>query len=325
MSNAAMTWAWSDETADLSPGELFVLVVLADHASDHSGEPWKCYPAIERIVARTHFSRSAVERHLKRLALAGFLSRTRRKRPDGKLGIYDYVLERDSAERARLRAVRGAVDNPVHGSPEPCGESPHGPCGNLPKTMRQFDEKPCGELPHEEPLEEPLLKPSLRARVREPGDEGFGAGLAAYPLSGRQRTDEPKARAAWALAMQDATPAELTAAVARYAAEDPGLKRGDFGAPSFHGWLSGKRYRAWIVPPSASVAGTARFPDMAVRNHVVCLRGEVFAASYLDRAGWDPVGRVISPATGVARAKLASLPAAFFADLPVTLAQGRSA
>lgn len=103
MSNRALTWAFE---ADLDSGRKFVLVALADHAADHSGEDWTCFPSTARLVAQTGMSVSTVERHLKGLWRDGWLSRARRRRKDGTLGIYDFTLHRDVERRAELRDAR---------------------------------------------------------------------------------------------------------------------------------------------------------------------------------------------------------------------------
>ncbi len=117
--------------------------------------------------------------------------------------------------------------------------------------------QPCPNLSPQEPLEEPLEEPSQDGRAREPGDRGFEAGFAAYPDSGRARTDEPAARAAWALACHEVRADALIAAVRRYASEDQGLRKGDFGAPAFERWLSGKRWKVWLIDQATPAAPAA--------------------------------------------------------------------
>jgi hypothetical protein len=333
MSNEALNWAWA---SDLEPGPRFVLVALADQGQDHSGENWRCFPSIAKLMLRTGFSRPTIERHLKFLAADGWLTRARRRRADGTLGIYDFVLVRDRPQAGpagcvskEAKTAKSQIDQPVAEISEDsqpyvnltCGADAQPPI-NLMVTTHQFDSQPPIKLMGQEPLVEPLLEPTQSAR--EPGDDGFEAGFGAYAESGRLRTRLPLARAAWALQRQSVGRPELIAAVVRYVAEDRDLRGGDHGAPGFDKWLSDERWRAWLAGPAAGAEVRVCFPDPLVRQALAAECGEAFAVSYLDRAGWDPHAREVAPSTGAARAKLAALPAKIFLDLNVTLAQGRS-
>lgn len=308
MSNAAMACAWESADRPTASGPLFVLIVLTDHASDHSGEDWTAFPSVERIAARTQFSRATVERHLAALFAAGWISRKRRVRLDGKLGIYDYVVHREMAVREALRAARKAEAEGGPESAEPCCNLQHGPCCNLDETMLQKNSEPCCKLQHQEPLEEPLVEPTERAR--EPGDAGFEEGFAAWPDVGRKRTDIPAARAAWAMAAGEIGAEDLIGRVRRYVAEDADLKTGTRGAAGLQRWLSGERWRAWApVATTADAAdgpgsrtGFADGPPDWLRDEVSALAGAGFVVAYLDRCRWIVEGedRALQPATGIA-------------------------
>lgn len=306
MSNAAMSCAWEADDRPRASGALFVLIVLADHASDHSGENWGAFPSVGRICERTELSRGAVERHLKALEAAGWITRKRRVRPDGKLGIYDYTLHRRAAERAALQAERsGALDASIEGLGEgvgeigergsPCSKMEHGPCADLGAAMLQNGAQPCAELEHQEPLLEPSEEPP-QPGAREPGDFGFEKAIAAWPTSGRKFTRWAKAREAWAWACSQVDPSALHAAVVA-CATDPDLAKGDHAWGGFDKWLLDERFRAFL--PSQAGRGEPR-TAFAVDPVIAALRAEVEAydaasAVELDRAARE--GFAIRPKT----------------------------
>lgn len=86
MSVRVMTWAWAVDCA--SSGEKLVLLALADHA----GEDGTCYPSSGALAEKTGLGNSTVRHHLDALEERGVLSRVRRRRRDGKLGTYRYML-----------------------------------------------------------------------------------------------------------------------------------------------------------------------------------------------------------------------------------------
>lgn len=317
MSNKAMDWAW-DAPAEMPSGVLFVLVVLGDHGNDHSGEDWSCYPSVERIMRRTHLSRATVERHLSWLFTEGWISRERKVRKDGRLGIYEYVLHRDEGVRADLKAARARADDEAEVDAEdgepcvslqhgPCVSVQHGPCVNLDETMPQNEGKPCLNLQHQEPLVEPLGEPKTSGR--EPGDEGFEEAWAAFPEFLQARSSPPAARAAFAKACQEVEADRLVAAIQRFTAVDRDVKR--HVGPSLQRWLADERWRYWLgegspvaqpaPEPRTGFAGPADLRALIVKSSPT---GEAFARSYFDQAGWDAETRVLVPATSMAAQRL---------------------
>lgn len=293
-----MTWA-----AGLHPGRgvKSVLMCLADRASDHSGEDWTCFPSIESIMSWTDDSRSSVERHLRTLEAHGYITRKRRRRADGRLGIYDFTLHRDADHRAQLRAERAS---------EPAGSDVKLTCGPDVKSglaTRQNDAQPCVNLTGQEPSGEPSDNPH-RAGAREPGDQGVDEVAELWPASGRKRTNWNQARAAWAFACGLET-AERLAAAARACAADPDLARGDFGWPGLQTWLSEERWRAFLPKPAEAAEGAAgpRFAGPDALRQAVAARGGAVLLGCLDRAGWDAAGGVVTPATGWAWERLREL------------------
>lgn len=304
-----MTWAWG---AVLEPGPKFVLVALGDHAADHSGEDWTCFPSLKRLTDMTGMSASTVKRHLAALEAGGWISRVRRRRADGKLGIYDFWLHRDAERRVELAEARaGGAPGESDGAPGvnlTCGSGPE-PGVNLTRATGQNGPQPGVNLTSQEPLGEPLEEPST-GRAREPGAEGFEAAVALWPESGRKRTDWRAGRAAWAWACERVEPERLHQAVARCAA-DPEIAAGDFGWPGLHGWLSGERWRSWLpgcadgpgAGPGDAAAAAWAGPE-AVRDLVLGRLGAGFAGT-LARCGWD--GARMTAASGWAWERLRPL------------------
>ncbi len=81
--------SWAMEQTTGNPTRKAVLVALADFTNAETG---KCCPYISTIAARTEYSEKTVQRALNDLVVAGFVERSRRKRPDGKQAGYDYRL-----------------------------------------------------------------------------------------------------------------------------------------------------------------------------------------------------------------------------------------
>lgn len=327
MSNDALTWAWR---APVKSGAKFVLVALADHGTDHSGEDWTCYPSIDRLMSRTGYSASAVKAHLVQLERDGWISRSRRRRKDGSLGVYDFVLHRerltDAVAAAPAKRSRQAVEQAEETADQPqpdigSGPEPDTGCGPQPDSASATARICTQPQPDSgglivEPSVEPSIEPSNRARGREAGDDGFDAGLAAYPLSGQARASVAEARAAWALAVDRAGSADvLIAAVQRYA-DWQDRQGGDYGAPAFHRWLIAENWRVWVKP--AAAAPTTPTPACAapedLRDALGAKADEAKLASYLDPCGWDAAGKVLTARTAFAarwlRDALRGVPAA---------------
>lgn len=327
MSNAAITWSAGMHPG---PGPKSVLFWLADAASDHSGEDWTCFPSIAALMDKTDMSRATVERHLSFLWREGYISRTRRRRADGKLGIYDFTLHREAERRWELKGARAkpealeAVEEIAGcGADEPHVNLTYGPCVKSERAIRQNGAQPYVNLRGQEPLGEPLTEPSS-GRAREPGSDGFEDAVGLWPEAGRKWTSWTRGQAAWALACGMETPERLKAAI-RAAAADPDLAKGDHAFPGLHTWLSEERWRLFLPkisteaePPRTAFAGPAELRAAIVGDARL---GEGFAGSFLDRARWDEGARTLTPATGVAAERLRQAAAHFDAHL-VTLASG---
>lgn len=294
----ASSWAWEARVGSAK----LVLVALAEHAGNHFGEDWACFPSVGRLVGMTELGRRTVERHLRFLDAEGFISRKRRVRPDGKLGIFDYTLHRDPQVRAYLKMQR--LDEPAanmaDGDPAAISDPASG----------QNRPDPAAKMAGQEPSIEPEDEPSS-ACAREPGDEGFEEAIEAWPETGRKRTRWPAARAAWALRCSEIGADRMMQAVLR-CASDPDVAKGTFGWPGFDGWLQDERFRSWLPGSGAPVLatsgasrpaaqappwptpGTAQQPEprtafagpAGLRAEIVARKGEAWAASYLDGSLW---------------------------------------
>jgi DNA-binding transcriptional MocR family regulator len=306
LSNRALNWAFD---SGLPPGQRFVLVVLGDAGSDHSGEDWSCFPSVKAIMEMTGFGRSTVERHLSWLWSEGWISREPRLRADGTLGINDYVLHREPERREALKSERAGVDR-TPGSRREGPLKSRGPDpSNRGDMSPQIEGSDTLKSRGQEPSLEPLLEPSLRAR--EPGDDGFDEACTFWPLKGRRFTKWPAARAAWALARQHETAERLRAAILA-CANDPTRLKGDYGWPGLDSFLRDETWRGYLpealatATPQAAVRSGFAGP-VEIRAAVVAERDEGFAGSYLDRASWCAVTQTVTAANGVAFDRLKPL------------------
>jgi len=333
MSNDALTWAWKARIPD---GPKFVLVALADHASDHAGEDWTCFPSVDRLIERTSKSRSTVERHLKWLDDNGWISRRRRRRADGTLGIYDFTLRRDKVSAATPIEARAAVRQTSdcrvdHTSNDPC-------------TTRQMGPQPHVNLTQQEPSLEPSEEPSQGARASgeagqemdhgEPGSDGeaaveaaVSAAVAAWPVSGRASTKFERVRAIWSDEAAKAGGSEaLLGCIAAFAA-DPFVKRRDHGAGGLQNWLRDGGWRSYVGvvaeagEASAAVPGGRFVGPAEVRAMVVEALGETRAHLLIDPAGWQGEGRRVTPKTSFAFKEMINLD---WASVDATLVDPRA-
>jgi DNA-binding transcriptional ArsR family regulator len=163
-------------------GAKLLLIALAEHASDHNGEDWTCFPSIDRLKEWTSLSDSSVTRHLAWLEEEGWISKERRK-VQGRLAGYTCTLHRNHGQGTTRQS---------EGSAKP-SETTRQIEGSSAKTTRQSDENDpsiCGVRPVnlmgliDEPPIEPPIEPGARARAAGPAE---GAGEA-DPPQGLART-----------------------------------------------------------------------------------------------------------------------------------------
>lgn len=98
----AMAAVWDLPPDLLKPTDRFVLLAIADHVGDTTGEAW---PSIERVADRTSLSHRTVQRSLRTLEARGFIEVVER-------GVVDPRIPAD--RRPNLyRWLLTPVDNPV--------------------------------------------------------------------------------------------------------------------------------------------------------------------------------------------------------------------
>jgi hypothetical protein len=323
MSNDALTWAWKARIPD---GPKFVLVALADHASDHAGEDWTCFPSVERLMERTSKSRSTVERGLKWLDENGWISRRRRRRGDGTLGIYDFTLHRDKRSAVTpIEGVTGPQDGVGHTSDCRVDHTSKDPA-----TTRQNSVQPHVNLTQQEPSLEPSGEPSQGARASEaagekgdfgePGSDGVAEverwvteAIAAWPDSGRSATKFAPCVEVWSEQAGLAGGSEGLLGCIRAFSADPYVKRRTHGAGGLQRWLKDGGWRAYVGvvaeagEASAAVPGGRFVGPPEVRAVAVEALGENNTRSYLDPAAWQADGRRLTPKFHVAYEQLKRL------------------
>lgn len=89
-----------------------VLLLLADVA-DNGGN---CWPSVAFMAEKTGLGERAIRYRLTQLTESGLVSRTRRHRPDGTLGTYDYILHLPACGAASPPAC-GAAQEPTISEP----------------------------------------------------------------------------------------------------------------------------------------------------------------------------------------------------------------
>ncbi len=298
-----MTWAF--EAPIQNPGAKFVLVALADHASDHAGEDWACFPSVERLMQFTAQSRATVERHLRWLTGEGWISRRRRRRADGKLGIYDYVLHRTpKPSKAHDHTSNCSMDH----------------TSNCDPAMRQNEGQPHVKMTHQEPPIEPPVEPPMRASEREARRWAEDV-WRVWPDAGRR----PSSVRLLATALlgeigAGADPARMVVAAGAYAKDRTAW--GASGAPvAAHRFFEEGRWEQFAVvepggaePPRTVFAGPAE-----LRSRFVTARGEPWAVSWIDPCGWDNTTRALLPRTVTAAQRIWSEGRAVLAELGVSV------
>ena len=185
----------------------------------------------------------------------------------------------------------------------------------LTEESRKYQDKQA-EIAGNPRRNKPLRQPQASQSESEPEPENnaralfvcagdrFDEALDAYPARGVAVTSVPNARRLWKQAAIDAGGEDALLAAVKSFAVSPDLAKRDHGAPGFHRWLLEERWRAERKATATTGVNWRGPPD--IRAAVVGERGEAFASSYLDPAGWSDDGRVIA-ATGYAAEKLRGL------------------
>lgn len=300
MSNKALTWAFEAPIDNV--GAKFVLVALADHASDHAGEDWSCFPSNERLMEFTSMPLRTLERHISWLVAAGWITREKQRDRRGRLKDRVYRLRRNGP------IIPDAVCPPaILAGGETASPPAKNPAHHPPNRGQKAPDLAGGHNKDEPP--EPSLTPTPGARADE--NRAFEALVAAYPPAGIDNTDIPAARAAFGSEVAKVgDPWRLVEAARSYAA-DPKTKARSFAPPGLDRWLMRQSYLGRLPSPVRSdglgegVADLFGFGGPAeVRAALVATRGEGFVRSYLDRSRWEAATRTVVPPGGTARKAL---------------------
>lgn len=278
---------WAIEAEVPNPGAKFVLVILCNHATTADGSAWMCFPSVERIAKQTAQGESTVRKHLDWLEAEGWITRKRKRREDGKLGVWVYTIQQD----------RGADDHRSNRDQPPL---------DLSKATAQIErtELSKGTIGSDANASSPPVGPDgpTVAAAKEPWlkDEWFGRLWAAAPDKMRTRSkSKAKVWTAWKTAIGLMPPEQIVAALVRYLKHDPDVAR--TGGPGLTIWLKDRTFDLWGPPGEAGAGEPERkvFPNADARALFVARYGEDAARSYLDPAELE--GRVVRPATAYAK------------------------
>lgn len=282
MSNKALTWAFEADLSD-NPGAKFVLVALADHAGDHAGEDWTCWPSVERIMEFTSMPLRTVERHLSWLVSEKWITREAPRDARGRKKVRIYRLLRD--RRQSDGDASGAECPPANMA----GGELDPPAKNAASTRQNEAHHPpmvAGGYKDEPPIEPPVTPtPGARDGLAE----AFEALCAAYPTSGMDNTDVPLARTRFVAAVEQVGDPMRIVLAARSFNAAPETQRRSYAAPGLHVWLDQQRYRGRL-PPSAADAAEILSAEggvpAKVRLAFVERHGEGWARATIDKCGW---------------------------------------
>lgn len=313
MSNKALNWAWD---APIPPGPKFVLVALADHATDHDGEDWTCFPSSERLMAFTGYPSRTLERHLAWLWKAGWYTSATPRGKRGKMQVRRYTLHRDADIRDALAAEREGGDEGQPPANMAGGETADHP----PKeggATRQNGASPPANMAGgyiAEPPEEPLVTPTERAGASATGADvradWMALGWSALPDASRKVSSQRLFGEAWAVeAANGGDPKAMAAACLAFSGDKAAW--GVSGQPcSAHRFMAEGRWKNHLggVQSAGLAGGEAVRPCWSgpaeVRAAFVAAMGEAFALAYLDPATWRDADSAVIARTGTAADRL---------------------
>lgn len=310
----AMKWAFGAQI-DRS-GAKFVLVALAEHASDRGPDAWTCFPSIRRLMEWTSQGERTIERHLSWLIAEGWISREVRPGRRRSDSAYVYVLRRektgdvdgefpgdDGQKTARTTDDQGGSSRRSGGDRPPISTAP--PAKLTPPYI-------------EEPIIEPVIEPD--ARETADVETGFSEFWSAYP----SKIEERGARIAFRRLVQrgEASIDVLIEGAKRYAVLV--LGRGARYIKSPINWLRGGCWAdgrpASGSPATRPSAEAANFEGPAdIWRAVAERKGVAWARSYLAPCAWSGAMRALRPRTGFAARKLRDELGQLLCDLSISI------
>ena len=300
MSNAALTAVWHARIT--KAGAKMVLAVLADHAGDHEGEDWTCFPSIARIARFSGQDTRTVERHLIFLVADAWIRRIRLRRKDGTMAGYRYRLNRQKLLAELSFEVSDGEpldwDEGLEEPLEPDDNLSGGPPDKCDATTRQSVPQPHDKLSGQEPSIERTLKeePSLRARdpalSKTEARKLFDRSTLIYPAKGRKVTRWPEARKVWQRASIAWGAERLAAAVEAYSC-DRDVAAQNF-IPGLHTWLESEMFKAFL--PDAYQPSSDPLPrqtPFAAPDDVMAVVDDLDLAPWLTGASFRAEDRTI--------------------------------
>lgn len=298
----AMLWAFEASIANV--GAKFTLVALAEHAGDHSGEDWTCYPSIRRLADFTSQGERTVERHVAWLEAEGWISKERRHRKGRRDAVFLYTIHRD-------RLAQGASPANLAGSPE--AKPPAKLAGGGEAITRQIggDHPPTSTgtpanlaAPYkDEPVNEPVIEPSVPSAREVLGFDEFWA---AYP----NKVEERGARAIFGKLIRqgDATAVELVEGAKLYArhvaGRDPKLVKHPTTWLTKGCWTDDLPSPAPITQSRTGAPAPTFDGPVEVWDAIASRKGSAWAESWLNPCAWLDDRRALQPRTSFAARRL---------------------
>jgi hypothetical protein len=268
----------------VSASEKLLLLVLANFAD----EGMACWPSHKRLADDTGLSQRSVLSLLKALEEKRFITRAERKRPDGSR-TSDKITLHFSGEvispRGETAAGGGEISDTGVGKPTAGG-------GEIISPLTTFE-------PTTEPKDEP--------RRADPRDLAKTIWELQPKLNGKRRSTQPDVhRALTAALKRGADGDEIVNACRGYYALPASRKQGGEFAMGAERLLQADRWREFEPAAPVVLAPAQLFPDAEIRAAVIGIKGEAWAASWLDPCSWEPERRVIVPRNGLAAQRLRS-------------------
>jgi hypothetical protein len=266
----------------VSASEKLLLLVLANFAD----EGMSCWPSHKRLADDTGLSQRSVLSLLKGLEGKRFITRTERKRPDGSR-TSDKITLHFSGEviSPRGEAVSGGGEIGDTGVGKPTAGG-----GEIISPLTTFE-------PSTEPKDEP--------RRADPRELAKTIWELQPKLNGKRRSTQPDVHRALVAALKrGAGGDEIVNACRGYYALPASRKQGGEFAMGAERLLQADRWQEFAPAVHVVHQLTKPFPDPEIRNAVINVKGEAWAASWLDPCSWEPERRVIVPRNGLAAQRL---------------------